>query len=48
MDKSCETLLNFFKGFLTIDKIKAQVGNRPLRKIRTIITKTKHVPTLEE
>lgn len=31
VDKSVETMLNFFKGFLTMEQIKKSVGSKPLR-----------------
>lgn len=39
VDKSVETLLNFFKGFITFDKLKKVIGNKPLRIIRPLVTK---------
>jgi hypothetical protein len=47
LDRSITTLDNFFKGFLTLDKIKQT--SKPLRLIRPLITKeTKKVLNLEE
>lgn len=37
VDKSVDGLLNFFKGFISLDKIMKQ--SQPLRLVRPIITK---------
>jgi hypothetical protein len=41
IDKSVETLLNFFKGFKSVNKIIKLANDKPMRKIRPIITKTR-------
>ena len=39
VDRSVRTLRNFFKGFLTLDQLERNVGGRPLRRVRPLITK---------
>lgn len=41
VDKSVATLDNFFKGFLTYEKLKKAVEGKIMRKIRVFITKDK-------
>lgn len=41
IDKSIETIHNFYKGFLTYDKLKKAVDNKTLRQIRIFVTKDK-------
>lgn len=38
IDRSLLSLLNFFKGFLTLEELKKETG-KPLRLIRPLITK---------
>lgn len=38
IDKGVETMVNYFKGFVTLDKMKKYLGNKPLRIIRPLVT----------
>ena len=48
VDRSLATLRNFFKGFLTLAQLKQEVGNKPLRYVRPLVTEEPTAQDLEE
>jgi hypothetical protein len=41
-------MVNFFRGFITFEKIKKSTGGKPLRLIRPLVTKERKVVKIEE
>mmetsp|Transcript_43574 Transcript_43574/g.42063 ORF Transcript_43574/g.42063 Transcript_43574/m.42063 type:complete len:126 (+) Transcript_43574:293-670(+) len=48
IDRSVESLVNYFKGFITMDKLKKVIGMKPLRIIRPIVTNVKTKSSAQE
>jgi hypothetical protein len=48
VDRSLVTLRNFFRGFLTLNQLKEEVGNKPLRFVRPLVTEEPTAQDLEE